>query len=115
MNNMNTEPDFNIEMSDAGQLSEEQKAQRIAPPVKVTIRKLTDSDWMPFGKYGPKKGDPRVMCDVPASYFHFLWNNGNMRGETSPVANYIRESLEALKDEDSDLIWYEDLLKKPEP
>lgn len=77
--------------------------------------KLDDASWMPFGKYGPKQGDPRVMADVPASYFHFLWNKG-LRAETKPVADYIRENLEALKDENSDLIWDEDLTrprKKP--
>jgi len=55
------------------------------------------------------------MADVPASYFHFLWNKG-LRAETKPVADYIRENLEALKDENSDLIWDEDLTrprKKP--
>lgn len=66
---------------------------------------LEDTDWMPFGKYGPKNPrDHRTMADVPASYFHYLWCSG-MKNERSPVANYIRANLEALKSEDSDLIW----------
>ena len=73
----------------------------------TTNQKLTDADKMPFGKYGPGKGDHRFMCDVPASYFHYLWNGG-MKAETTPVANYIRETLEALKSENSDLIWDDD-------
>lgn len=60
---------------------------------------LDDVDKMPFGKH---KDTP--MQDVPASYFHYLWNNG-MKSERSPVANYIRRSLSALKKENPDLIW----------
>lgn len=58
---------------------------------------------MPFGKYGPK-GEKLIMQDVPVGYLHFLWMQG-MHKETRPVANYIRRNLNALKKEDSDLIW----------
>jgi len=54
---------------------------------------------MPFGKH---KGTP--MQDVPASYLHYLWVNG-MKNEKSPVANYIRSRLDALKKEHPDGIW----------
>ncbi len=65
------------------------------------MKTLTDTDSMPFGKH---KGKP--MQDVPASYFHFLWNNG-MKNDvaTSNVALYIRDNMEGLKQEDEDLIW----------
>lgn len=44
------------------------------------------------------------MQDVPANYFHWLWNNG-AKDERSPVAQYIRENLDALKIEHPDGIW----------
>lgn len=54
---------------------------------------------MPFGKH---KNKP--MQDVPASYLHYLWSNG-LSDEKSPVANYIRQNLDALKREHKDGIW----------
>lgn len=60
---------------------------------------LTDTSLMPFGKY---KGTQ--MQDVPASYLHYLWQNG-MKDERTPVANYIRANLHALQVENKDLIW----------
>jgi uncharacterized protein (DUF3820 family) len=62
---------------------------------------LNDLSPMPFGKY---KDTP--MQDVPASYLHWLWQNG-MKNEvkTKPVADYINRSLSALKTENKDLIW----------
>lgn len=54
---------------------------------------------MPFGKH---KGTP--MQDVPASYLFWLWTNGK-EAEKSPVADYIRENLDALKKEYPDGIW----------
>ncbi len=56
------------------------------------------------GKYGPDKGNPRKMRDVPASYFCFLWAKG-MKREDKPVANYIRANLGALKAESPDGMW----------
>jgi uncharacterized protein (DUF3820 family) len=61
---------------------------------------LTDISTMPFGKY---KGTP--MQDVPASYLHWLWTNGLENDKHSPVADYVRRSLSALKQEHPDLIW----------
>ena len=54
---------------------------------------------MPFGKF---RGTP--MMDVDVSYLNFLWNNG-LKTEKKPVANYIRRCLNALKQENPDLIW----------
>lgn len=61
---------------------------------------LTDTSPMPFGKH---KGAP--MQDVPASYLHWLWNNGLAEDKRSPVAAYIRENLEALEMDFPDGIW----------
>jgi uncharacterized protein (DUF3820 family) len=61
---------------------------------------LTDTSKMPFGKY---KG--QLMQDVPASYLHWLWSNGMKQDKASPVAVYIRESLDALSKEHPDGIW----------
>lgn len=55
---------------------------------------------MPFGKH---KGIQ--MQDVPASYLHYLWSNGMEHDKVSPVADYIRRNLSALKSEYEDGIW----------
>jgi hypothetical protein len=60
---------------------------------------LQDNSPMPFGKH---KGEP--MRDVPASYLFYLWSNG-MDKEDKPVANYIRENLDAFKMEYPDGEW----------
>lgn len=65
---------------------------------------LQDTDPMPFGKYGPK-GEALVMQDVPASYLHYLWTSGLKNDLKSPVADYIRRNLSALKQEHPDGIW----------
>lgn len=54
---------------------------------------------MPFGKHKDKP-----MQDVPADYLHWLWSNG-LKGKQTPVANYIRANLDALKMEHKDGIW----------
>ena len=64
------------------------------------MKELDDLSPMPFGKH---KGTP--MQDVPASYFHYLWTNGMREDKTSPVADYIRRNLHALKQEYKDGIW----------
>lgn len=64
-------------------------------------KELTDLDPMPLGK--AHLGKP--MQEVPASYFHFLWTNGLKQDKTSPVADYIRRNLDALKAEHTDGIW----------
>jgi len=71
---------------------------------------LTDTDWMPWGKYHLGGDDPRRMQDVPADYLHYMWSNGGRSGPlcyrpTDPVAIYIRRNLEALKQEHPDVIW----------
>ena len=60
---------------------------------------LEDQDKMPFGKH---KG--KLMQEVPASYFHYLWQNG-MKNEQGNVADYIRRNLESLKKEHADGVW----------
>lgn len=55
---------------------------------------------MPFGKH---KGEP--MQDVPASYLHYLWQNGLKDDKQSSVADYIRRNLNALKLEHRDGLW----------
>ena len=68
-------------------------------------KELQDEDMMPFGKYGPKKEDPRKMKDVPASYYCWLWTNGLNEKSDSDVGDYIRRNMEALKQEHPDGIW----------
>ena len=69
------------------------------------MKPLEDTDWMPFGKYGHKSNDVRMMQDVPASYFHWLWTNGKSQDLNCPVADYIRRNLSALQQEYPDGIW----------
>jgi len=74
---------------------------------------MTDLDKMPFGKY---KGT--LMQDVPCSYLHYFWTQTGFKDiankpEPTPlhqknswqVAQYIKNNLSALKDENEDLIW----------
>jgi len=62
--------------------------------LKPKFKPLEDEDRMPFGKFKDER-----MIDIPASYFLFLWNNG-MESETGGVADYIRNNLDRLEDED---------------
>lgn len=64
-------------------------------------KKLTDTDQMPFGKYGPYKGDPRQMANVPDDYLYYLYdvtfsrkipNGANGRR----VFEYIEENLDSI-------------------
>jgi len=64
------------------------------------MKNLTDTDPMPFGKW---KNVP--MQDVPASYLHYLWQNGLKNDKVSNVASYIKKNLLALSQENPDLIW----------
>lgn len=59
--------------------------------------KLTDDSKMPFGKY-----KDQLMQDVPVSYLHWFWHNGNKQ---SSVGEYIKENINAIKQENEDLIW----------
>lgn len=81
---------------------------------------LTDTDPMPFGKYGPSN-ESKLMQDVPVSYLHYLWDHCKFKSfanNEAPsedknehiknswrVAQYIKNSLDALKQEDEDRIW----------
>ncbi len=62
--------------------------------------KLNDLSPMPFGAH---KGKP--MQEVPASYLHWLWTNGHQEKSTTPVGDYIKRNLNALKKEFEDGIW----------
>jgi uncharacterized protein (DUF3820 family) len=66
-------------------------------PATQMAKALSDTDPMPFGKY---KKQP--MHDVPVDYLHWLWNNNLNEG---PVKEYIKQNLNALKQENKDLIW----------
>lgn len=63
---------------------------------------FTDTSPMPFGKH---KGE--MMQDVPASYLHWLWTEGEMKHQTKTdaVADYIYRNLNALKQEYPNGIW----------
>lgn len=61
---------------------------------------LEDTDPMPFGKY---KGCP--MQEVPASYLHYLWCNGVNKELGSLLHKYIKDNMNALKQENTDKIW----------
>lgn len=62
---------------------------------------MEDFDKMPFGKH---KGE--LMQDVPASYLHYLWQNGlKHETRTNKVANYIERNIDALKKEYPDGLW----------
>lgn len=65
-----------------------------------SFQPLEDLSPMPFGKH---KGTP--MQDVPASYLHYLWQNGLRTDTANPVADYIQRNLSALKREHPDGIW----------
>jgi uncharacterized protein (DUF3820 family) len=67
---------------------------------RTTMIELKDTDFMPFGKH---KGEP--MQDVPASYLHYLWQNGLKQDKRSDVADYIRRNLNALRQEHPDGVW----------
>jgi hypothetical protein len=70
------------------------------------MEQLKDTDIMPFGKYGPDKGDPKPMQDVPASYLHWLWTNGKENEtKTCPVADYIKRNLTGLAKDYPNGIW----------
>ena len=62
---------------------------------------LNDESPMPFGKH---KGKP--MSEVPADYLFWYWTNGGeQKKDRDPVARYIDENLDALKQEYPDGEW----------
>ena len=66
------------------------------------MKELQDTDIMPLGKHKAMK---TPMQDVPAEYLHWLWTNGLKNDKNSPVHRYILKSMDALKQENRDLIW----------
>ncbi len=58
----------------------------------------TDTDLMPFGKYVNER-----LQDVPASYLHYLWTQRPISDKRLEV--YIRNNINALKQEYPDGIW----------
>lgn len=60
---------------------------------------LKDTDPMPWGMH---KGRP--MQDVPAKYMHWLFTERGL-DPNSPVLDYIKRNLHALKQEYPDGIW----------
>lgn len=65
-------------------------------------QRLEDDSWMPFGKYGPDKGDHRQMANIPPSYLLYLKDlfagkkNGPIQQE---VLLYVYRNQEALEKE----------------
>lgn len=66
----------------------------------MAYRPLTDDQLMPFGKH---KGIS--MKEVPASYYHLLWNSFTKNDRDGSVGHYIQKSLPVLKKNNPDLIW----------
>lgn len=67
------------------------------------MAKLTDKSYMPFGAH-----EGKIMEDVPVSYLHFMWFKRNYNKYSEGVnllADYIRDNLKVLKEEDKNLIW----------
>lgn len=58
---------------------------------------LTDESLMPFGQYGPTRGDHRRMTDVPAQYLLYLWDSGIWQKKGRAVHEYIKENFSALE------------------
>lgn len=62
---------------------------------------LTDDSQFPFGKH---KGKP--LSDIPVEYLHWFWHNGTcFNQDANDVKSYIQENMDALKEENDDLIW----------
>lgn len=58
----------------------------------------TDTDTMPFGKYKNEQ-----LSDVPAGYFHWLWQQRPISDKY--LENYIYNNIDALRKEHPDGIW----------
>lgn len=74
--------------------------RQMRPAQPEPPNQMDDTSLMPFGIHRNKP-----MSDVPANYFHYLWTNGMREDQRSPVADYIRRNLDALKMENRDAIW----------
>lgn len=71
------------------------------------LKKLEDTDAMPYGIQHKNK----PMREVPAGYLHwFYYEKGGKEYITrvtsaGQVSDYIRRNMNALKQDDKDLIW----------
>jgi len=68
---------------------------------KPVVQILDDDSIMSFGKYKGIK-----MKQVPVGYLHWMWHNlkvGNI--QLQEVRDYIFRNLDALREENDDLIW----------
>lgn len=74
--------------------------------MQTDTEKWSDLTEMTFGKW---KGT--VLQDVPAKYLHWFYCNCSIvKGKDSErLLNYIKDSLHALKTENSDLIWHREI------
>lgn len=61
---------------------------------------LSDDSLMPFGKHRGLR-----LSDVPADYFHWLWQSGKKHDKVCPMAAYIRRNIAVFEIENPDLIW----------
>ena len=60
---------------------------------------MTDESQMKFGKH---KG--KMLKDVPASYFLWLWDNGLYAKTGDPLHHYMKEALSTFETEYPDYI-----------
>ncbi len=71
------------------------------PPPEPNAKRqpaYTDDDKMPFGKHKNE-----LLSDVPATYFHWLWQQRPLSNQR--LENYIFNSIPALKKDYPDGIW----------
>lgn len=57
---------------------------------------LTDESHMPFGKYGPGRGDHRQLKAVPASYLLWLWDERLRNEQDTPLGQYVKSAYKVL-------------------
>lgn len=55
---------------------------------------LNDHSIMPFGKYKGVK-----MCNVPASYLHYIYYNFEKNYNNRPVFDYITNNIDVIETE----------------
>lgn len=56
---------------------------------------MDDNSHMTFGKYGPKRGDHRILKNVPAGYILWLWDEAlwnNPKPFFYELREYIKEN-----------------------
>lgn len=71
----------------------------LSSPIGDNVEAYVDTDLIDFGRYKNLR-----LQDVPASYLHWLWTQGRPMRDKK-LENYIRNNLDALKDEYPDGIW----------